>query len=314
MLEALDLQTEVQGIETVALPLRLPPWLENPYRLVSLWDISMVVCSGEKLFWSGAAIEALKSECFMRAGVGEAPLPNAYFAGPVDAATIEKTIGWLTTIRSQCELLGMPVSAETIGDLQAILAASGKQSYQSLQNRLHSIKDVIRKELTGKAFLYIAPERVRFWPSQQTPYIFGEQVWQSFPSTIYDVHEAGVCLALSRCTAAVFHLIRVMEAALKVLANELGIPYAPSWESYIRQLTAIFESDWKKRAPELQQKQPIYKDFLGDLQSVKIAWRNPTMHIVKKYDPDEAEQIFNAVKQFMMRIADAGLREQGAVV
>jgi hypothetical protein len=33
------------------------------------------------------------------------------------------------------------------------------------------------------------------------------------------------------------------------------------------------------------------------------------MHIIKKYDADEAAQIYAAVKQFMNRLADAGLHE-----
>lgn len=39
MIEPLELQTEAQDIETVALPVCLCPWLENPYRLVSLLDM-----------------------------------------------------------------------------------------------------------------------------------------------------------------------------------------------------------------------------------------------------------------------------------
>lgn len=103
--------------------------------------------------------------------------------------------------------------------------------------------------------------------------------------------------------------MRVMESALKVLAGELGIPYAPSWESYLRQLNSMVEGDWKSQSKELRSKQSFYKEVVGDLQAVKIAWRNPTMHIVKNYNSDEAMQIYGCVRQFMMRIADAGLSE-----
>jgi hypothetical protein len=42
---------------------------------------------------------------------------------------------------------------------------------------------------------------------------------------------------------------------------------------------------------------------MGDLQVVKMSWRNPTMHIVRTYTPEEAQQIFGAVKTFMGRLA-----------
>jgi hypothetical protein len=48
----------------------------------------------------------------------------------------------------------------------------------------------------------------------------------------------------------------------------------------------------------------FYRDLTGDLLLVKQAWRNPTMHIDRKYGVDEAEQILNAAKIFMKRLAE----------
>ena len=45
----------------------------------------------------------------------------------------------------------------------------------------------------------------------------------------------------------VFHLMRVMEAGLKATAGSLGIPYAPSWESYLKQIGGKLEIEWKKK-------------------------------------------------------------------
>src|SRR5690242_3043872 len=99
-----------EGLEGQALPVCLAPWLENPYRLVSLWDIVMVLCSGERLFWAGAAIEILKHDCFFKTGLGTLPLPPIYFKGPIDQETLDKALEWLAIIQKECELLGMPVS------------------------------------------------------------------------------------------------------------------------------------------------------------------------------------------------------------
>jgi hypothetical protein len=42
---------------------------------------------------------------------------------------------------------------------------------------------------------------------------------------------------------------------------------------------------------------------LAHLHAVKVAWRNPTMHIVNQYTPEQAEEVFNAVRGFMRHLA-----------
>jgi len=53
---------------------------------------------------------------------------------------------------------------------------------------------------------------------------------------------------------------------------------------------------WKKHGP-------FYRDLSGDLVAVKNAWRNPTMHIEKRYDQDEATLILKSVEAFMRRMS-----------
>ncbi len=99
--------------------------------------------------------------------------------------------------------------------------------------------------------------------------------------------------------------MRVMEAGLRGLALELGVQYAPSWESYIRKLNTILASENYAILTEAQRaKRPFYADVLGDLAAIKLVWRNPTMHIVKSYDVGQAKMIFGAVESFMRHLAD----------
>ena len=108
--------------------------------------------------------------------------------------------------------------------------------------------------------------------------------------------------------------MRVMEVALKVIGRDLGIPYAPSWEAYIRQIDAKISEKHAQKAPAWKRKEPFYKEVLGDLVAVKVAWRNPTMHIVNEYGTDKATTIYNAVMALMQRLADKGLKERGRPV
>ena len=97
--------------------------------------------------------------------------------------------------------------------------------------------------------------------------------------------------------------MRVVEVGLKSVANTLGIPYAPSWESYIKQIKDKVDAKHKTKTVRWKKDEPYFKDLLGDLQAVKLAWRNPTMHIVRRYTPEEAEDVFIAVRALMVRLS-----------
>jgi hypothetical protein len=93
---------------------------------------------------------------------------------------------------------------------------------------------------------------------------FGNAVWNVFPSAIDDSIEAGKCIALERYTAAVFHLMRVLEAGLKALAKALGAPYSENWGQCL--------GDIEKRAMD-KHSNPAHKQAVAYLAAVKNAWR-----------------------------------------
>lgn len=204
----------------------------------------------------------------------------------------------------QCEALELEYSARY---LKRLVESDDLRTFQGILKAIETSKERIWDELDSRTYVQIEPPRAKYYEPLQPP--FGEAVFSQFASANDDIVEAGNCLSLERYTACVFHLMRVTEAGLKVLGRELGIPYAPSWEAYLRQIAKIVEADWNTKSKAERARQPLYKDLAGDLQSVKIAWRNPTMHIVKKYAADEAMQIYNSVKQFVTRLAEAGFSE-----
>jgi hypothetical protein len=199
--------------------------------------------------------------------------------------------------------VGVAYTLKEVARLRADLD-SGRVKYSELAGRINSVKDRLRDELSEGHAIVIERDRAKYWRSA-TP-LFGLDTHACFGAAIDDIEEAGNCLATDNGTATVFHLMRVMECGLKTLAKELGIPYAPSWESYIGQITKQLETPHPKRPRKVKKNLKFYKEVLGDLQSVKFVWRNPTMHIDRKYSPEEAEEIFTAVRRFMQRLA-AGL-------
>jgi hypothetical protein len=168
-----------------------------------------------------------------------------------------------------------------------------------LNNEMNELSRRMEEELEVHLFFQMTSHRQYY----DTPMLFGSTVNDKFPEAIDDIEEAGKCIALSRGTGAVMHLMRVMEAGLKALAKMLAIPYAPSWESYLTQISNKIAAKHKTKGIRWKRDEPFFRDISGDLVIIKQAWRNPTMHIVRKYGPEEAEEIFRAVRNLMQRLA-----------
>ena len=149
--------------------------------------------------------------------------------------------------------------------------------------------------------MYVPRERSDYYTDDE---LFGHDVADVFPATSFDIEEAGKCLALGRGTGCVFHLMRVMEILLRHLGGRLGIPYAPSWESYITQITNRIKMKHRAKGIKWKRDEKYFTDVLGDLEAVKIAWRNPTMHVRSVHTLEEAENIFRAVRTFAKRLAE----------
>lgn len=175
-----------------------------------------------------------------------------------------------------------------------------KAGAKEIEQAVLELKNRLFDELCERQFLYVSPAKTKFYTE---PMLFGRIVNDRFPTAIDDIEEAGKCLALGQATACVLHVIRVLEVGLKALAAALKIPYAPSWESYLRQIAAKIDEKHKNKTAKWKKDEKFYRDLSGDLIVIKQAFRNPTMHVGRKYGDEEAEQIFNSAKTFMSRLA-----------
>lgn len=135
---------------------------------------------------------------------------------------------------------------------------------------------------------------------------FGAEVSDKFPGDLaYEIDEANKCLAFDRSTAAVFHLMRAMEIGLVAVRRCLGIPESQksadrNWGAIIKLINSeVIQKAFCNKPDD----KPFFQEVHASLDAVKTAWRNPTMHVEKKYTMDEAEQIHGAVKGFFQKIA-----------
>ena len=175
-----------------------------------------------------------------------------------------------------------------------------KYAVAQARDEFREFRTRIEDELRARHFVFVNNTGRLYY---QGPELFGPEVAAKFPAAADDIEDAGKSLALGLGTSCVMHLMRVMEVGLKALAQGLRIPYAPSWESYLNQIQSKIAAKPKTKGVTWKKHEHFYRDISGDLIVVKQAWRNPTMHIDRRYTPQEAEQVFGAVRGLMQRLA-----------
>jgi len=204
-------------------------------------------------------------------------------------------------LANTCLKIGFTTSAKYAFSVCNDILNNHQMTYGEYGDRLSILMGRIQDESEMELFLWVPKRHAKLFESKYPP--FGAQVFENFPSVTYDIAEAATCLSLERSTACIFHLMRVMEAGLKSLSRALDIPYAPSWESYLKQINDRVSEKYKKKGISWKKDEAFFVELAGDLLTVKIAWRNPTMHIVRVYTQEEAETIFRAVESFVQKLA-----------
>lgn len=290
---------------------QIAPWDAVGCRLFTWWDMEQF--SAGMIFWSGMTLERLWTDCmFMPPGApGEIPLDPRITAQPVSAPLREKAIKQLQLVEKEIRKLGLSITSQTIEELVNKITErpdARAVTYQWLMDKIISVRDLLYKEVSGKTFFYVSPERAKFWPMANKPHLFGERVAQSFPSASPDISYAGIALAVKLSTASVFHLMRVLEVGLMALGKEFQVsadhknwgPIIDEIESKVRAMHQ--DAAWKTR-PDRKDAQEFYAQAISHLGVVKEAWRNYTMHWRGKYTEDEAELMLMNVRAFMQKLA-----------
>ena len=208
----------------------------------------------------------------------------------------------LLKVRGHCELIGLTMSIKSIDRMSESIKTSNPK-FSEAKIAIAEINQRIEDEIQDNLFLYIPKTHVAWYKSEN---LFGAEVQQSFPSTAYDIKEAGKCLALHRNTAAVCHLMRVLEIGLRTLAVKFNVPYENKpWNCVIE----VAENRLKKiRAAKRKPKnwktdEKFYSEAIAHFRFLKDAWRNYSMHVFERYDENQAESAFNHTKAFMRQLA-----------
>src|SRR5438094_2442226 len=194
--------------------MNFPRWNDSS-GLVSLLEI-MKVFSPSKIYRLAADLAYL----------GKA---TSDLRGALRKRDTRDSLNSLLESRAECEQIGLNLSIIAL-DRIVVALKEAKTDWATINQSADELHERIQDELDTILFMHIPTERAEFY---RAPFKRWGDAINRFPKTLNDVEEAGKCLACARGTAYVFHLMRIMETALRTLANDLGIPYAPNWESYL---------------------------------------------------------------------------------
>lgn len=197
------------------------------------------------------------------------------------------------TLAADCEKLRLQTPAD------AARGISNARTTREMESTLEFIRNAILIGLNRRKFFEPEPGYLKYF---ENPKLFGDAVFAAFPSATDDITEAGTCLAFERATACVMHLMRATEVALKALATAVNVGPQGDWGAYIREIYKALERQVKAVGTQTPDHQ-FYAEAAAQIDNVKRAWRNPSMHVDKSYSQPRAEEILLATRSLMSHLA-----------
>jgi hypothetical protein len=285
----------VEGRTGLSREAMMPPWKREPYRLWSLLDLMKIMdlgLLGEILYFCDLNGQFTGMR---RVLGGKSPLVT-------DDETVDSPIYEPDRIASLFVEFGLPRSADIIVEYTR---KHPRYAGVPFEDVIAELQRSIERELRANTFLFIEDHRRGLFNGEHS---FGDSVIESFPSALFDIQEAGKCLALSRHTACVFHLMRTLEVGLRALGRSLNDSTLdpkinPSWEKILSRCDDEQRLPLAKRSAEWRSDEKFFSAATANLRAVKDAWRNPTMHVEQKYNEEEAREIYSAARGFMRHLA-----------
>jgi hypothetical protein len=195
-----------------------------------------------------------------------------------------------TTISICCQSVGL-VHTGTLASRLALSTMNGP--LPSAETIAHSMDELFARmfdEISiSRRFFAIVPEKFKYLRTYD-PLELGASL--NLPKAQSEIVAACRCYALEENTACVFHLMRALEEALRRMCDRVGVKFEYNWGHIIAQL------DKKVGVGSTDD-----AELLSHLRAIKNAWRNPTMHVERDYDEQQALDVLRTVRSFLISAA-----------
>jgi hypothetical protein len=211
----------------------------------------------------------------------------------------------LDALLVQLKILDLRLAVKKAESIRTFIVMDGDHSSSTLasvcSNGLAELRERIEQSLEDRLLYSVQPDRVEY--IRKSLVIYGKEVLEVFIDAAYDLAEATTCLGMSRNTACVFHLMRVLEFAVQKLGDSLGVTVIDKHDRDLEWGKIIANiNDHIKTMPPGTEKDEI-SAVCSMLYHAKQAWRNSTMHPKQTYTDDEAKVVFDASKSFLSAVA-----------
>jgi hypothetical protein len=208
------------------------------------------------------------------------------------------------SLRQWCERVSLTYSLKSLDYAERSIAQA--PTFSTIERVIDELTRRIEDELDLVWFVHVSNDRLGSYRNSAG---FGDRVSAKFPEAAFDVEHAGTCLALEEGTACVIHLMRVVESAVDAIALGTGVPESAvkavtTWEHLMKEINNKIQENNRTSVPTWLASHSFYENALAYLHAAKNAWRNPSMHLDKKYTHEEAARIYEAAKNLMQHLAE----------
>jgi hypothetical protein len=209
------------------------------------------------------------------------------------------------------DALALPEASNTIKEIYNILNNHHAQPYmwQKLHSLLETLDRQISIQLRAECFFHYLREDARMIMSLPKDWA---AITNSFPSIENEIRAGVDCFAIGHNTACIFHMMRVAEHGLRMVARERGI-------KTIKRATPIEWSTWREvfqaiegklkgvrgapAGPKRETALKFYESALSDQHALQTHYRDPTMHFRDSYDRGQAHSAIFRVNSLMANLA-----------
>lgn len=238
--------------------------------------------------------------------------PQMIIPGPhVDAGRKESVSNLiLKQVQPLCDVLQLQNTTQQCHLLLTKLSVHPPLTQEVLRSGLADLRATLCAELRTRFFLFIPADEAAFFNKDN---LFGSEYHPKASKEVNDeINAAGTCISLGSYTAAMFHLMRVLEFGLRALARHLKVKKVKSniplehgtWEELIRAIEGKnAQLMARPRGFKRQNELDFYSGLLIEMRTFKDYWRNAVMHTRASYDKRQALDAFEHVRNFMQRLA-----------
>jgi len=209
-------------------------------------------------------------------------------------------------LQRECEKVELPMTIKQLKRMRESLDDGSFQNFSVIRQQLEELMNRLWDELDTHVFYELESPKA---PYADEKWLFGAPVQTQFPNGWKELQAGGRCYAYGENTACAFHFNRALEWGLKSLAVHLGKTFnRNSWDAHLKdiekELCARYGSAGARTPNE-----KFYSEAAAQFGHMKVAWRNPTMHIEASYDDREGQYLLTTTEQFMQHLAAKGLKE-----